>query len=115
MSFHVKEAAMQAHRRAPKLPDEFISVSIYTVLSVTTLQNRRQLARITQILQKNCILYKWGYPLKLLATWQGKSVAISSPEMGLHLCKEWKLIPDSYTLPDSSRPEYMETEWTTFR
>lgn len=57
--FHIKEAAIQAIRRAPALPEEFANISLFTDLSAATLQSRRKFALITQHLQKNKILYKW--------------------------------------------------------
>lgn len=108
--FHIKKAAIQAIRHAPTLPEEFANISLFTDLSATALQNRSKLAPITQLLQKNKVPYKWGYPLKLLVSWQGKTWAITSPEMGLLFCKEWKLLPEIVTLPETTRSEHMEPE-----
>lgn len=54
--FHIKEEVLRAHRRSPNLPADFANITIYADPSTATLQIRRNLAPVTQILQKHNVL-----------------------------------------------------------
>lgn len=66
--FSTKEPIPAASRKIDKIPDPFGTVSIYSDLSAHTIRTRKELGPITRALQEHHILYKWGYPTKILIT-----------------------------------------------
>lgn len=107
--FTVKEKVMYAAKRATRLPDPFTNIALYADLSKTTMENRRQLATITKVLQNHKIPYKWGFPTKLLITHQNKTYAVRTLPMGLTLLRNWHMIPEETPHPSDQLPILMET------
>lgn len=91
--YHVKERVMAAAKQNPVVPDDFTCISLYTDISQQTAMNRKKLATLTKILQNNSVAYRWGFPTKLLVTWNGKMFPIHSVDKGIQLFKQWQLLP----------------------
>ncbi|XP_056378959.1 mediator of RNA polymerase II transcription subunit 1-like [Hyla sarda] len=64
--YHIKKALMAKSRHKGSLPDQYRMISLYTDLSAVTLQIRRKLAPLTAACREHKILYKWGFPTRLL-------------------------------------------------
>lgn len=110
--FNAKEKVMFAAKRSPNLPDPFTAIALYTDLSKVTMENRRQLATITKALQNHRIPYKWGFPTKLLITFQSKTHVVRTLQADLHLLRLWRIIPEDSPKPPPSPPSQMEAEWS---
>ncbi|XP_066451070.1 uncharacterized protein [Eleutherodactylus coqui] len=97
--FHVKEALLYEARKNATLPAPYEHIKLFIDLSQATLQNRRKYRNITQILRDNKILYKWGFPTKLIITKNGKTYVVQKPEEGLQLLSRWDLAPGNPNPP----------------
>lgn len=110
--YHVKERVMRAAKQSPAVPEEFMGISLYTDISQHTAMNRKKLAPLTKLLRNHNLIYKWGFPTKLLITWNGKTYAIYSVEKGIQLFKQWGLLPPEGLPPTTPSPERLTTEWS---
>lgn len=111
--YNVKEAVMSVSRRLQSLSDTYGAVTIYSDLSAHTIKPHKELGPITKILQENKIMYKWGHPMKLLFTKQGKQEQITSLEAGWRLLKTWQLVPQNYEPPAHHKhPSHFQMEWS---
>lgn len=81
--FHVKEELMLTARKLQQLPDPFQQVKLFTDLSQATLQARRRLAPVTIALRKNDIMYRWGFPTRIVLSRNGATHLIRSMEEGI--------------------------------
>lgn len=45
--------------------------------------NRKKLTPLTKILRNNSVVYYWGFPMKLLVTWNRKTFPMYSVEKGI--------------------------------
>lgn len=68
--FHAKERIICATRSLPQLLEPFTQISLYNDISVANSQAQKAFAPVTPILQAQKIIYRWGFPTKLLATYQ---------------------------------------------
>lgn len=68
---------MRYARQHPALSDPFAGIALYADLSQATLSVRHNLFPITKILRNHKILYKWGFPAKLLLEMHNESHAIT--------------------------------------
>lgn len=75
--FHVKDQLVRYARQHPALPDPFAGITLYADLSQATLTARHNLVPITKILRNHKILFKWGFPAKLLVDMHNESHAIT--------------------------------------
>lgn len=86
--YHVKERVMAAAKQNPVVTDDISGISLYTDISQQTALNRKKLNPLTKILHNNSVVYHWGFPKKLLVTWNGKLFPIYSVEKGILLFKQ---------------------------
>lgn len=93
--FHIKEQLMQAARRSPHLPEPFHKVTLYADLSQHTIHARKKLSPITSILRQHKVLYKWGFPTKLIITKDGATHVVTSVESGSAVLRKLGLDPPS--------------------
>lgn len=103
--YHIKDQLMRFARQHPSLPDPYAGIALYADLSQATLSARHNLVPITKILRNNKILYKWGFPAKLLVDMNNESHAITSLEKGLDLLRKWRLLPAD-AVPEDPNPQY---------
>lgn len=106
--FTAKEKVMFAAKRSSILPEPVVTSKLYADLSKTTMDTQRQLATITKPLQNNHIPYKWGFPVKLLITYQSKTYIVKS----LKRLRDWCLIPEETTSSDNPSSSQMDTDWS---
>uniref|UniRef100_A0A8C5PME2 Uncharacterized protein n=1 Tax=Leptobrachium leishanense TaxID=445787 RepID=A0A8C5PME2_9ANUR len=82
-------------------------LQVFPDLSWTTLQARRALRPLTQILQDRQIKYRWGYPLSLTTIIDGESFFVSSPEDITPLTSALGVapltIPDWFAVPSATQ------------
>ncbi|KAJ1216024.1 hypothetical protein NDU88_003630 [Pleurodeles waltl] len=67
-----REVIMAAVRDTTSIEFEGHRVGMYQDLSMITLQRRRLLQPVTDLLREEGIRYKWGHPFRLLFTWQNE-------------------------------------------
>lgn len=79
-SYLIKEEIMKRARLARKVTFDDVQIQLYPDLSWITLQKRRLLQPLLQLLQKENITYRWGFPFSLTAKHQGKSAVMRYPE-----------------------------------
>lgn len=82
-------------------------------ISAATVQKLREFAQVTAILREKNITYKWGFPPKLMVTFQNQTINISTPKEGIKMLLTWGLI--STPLPNfylrhsqASRPRLLQ-------
>uniref|UniRef100_A0A8C5M0Z8 Uncharacterized protein n=1 Tax=Leptobrachium leishanense TaxID=445787 RepID=A0A8C5M0Z8_9ANUR len=75
-----KERILMASRKTDLQDRMGNSLQVFPDLSWSTLQARRALRPLTQILQERQIRYRWGYPFSLTTVIDGESFFVSSPE-----------------------------------
>ncbi|CAH2275951.1 Hypothetical predicted protein [Pelobates cultripes] len=85
--YHAKERLVRASR-TPGMPDPYQD---FTGLSAATLQFRKSLTPLTTTLQAKGIIYRWGYPAKLLIQYQDSLHAVNSLPAGKEKFKLWGL------------------------
>lgn len=110
--YHVKDQLMRYARQHPALPDPFTGIALYADLSQATLTARHNLVPITKILRDHKILYKWGFPAKLLVDMYNESLSINSMEKGMELLRKWHLLPENR---DPASPELLQDRCTNNR
>ncbi|OCT76409.1 hypothetical protein XELAEV_18031609mg [Xenopus laevis] len=66
----------------PKLLANLVPDIPIAHLASITIQQRRELRPITQLLQQHNILYRWGFPFKLLFTYNSKQHMVKSLKEG---------------------------------
>lgn len=108
--FTTKEKIMYAAKRATRLPDPFTNIALYADLSKATMENRRQLATITKVLQNHKIPYKWGFLTKLLITHQNKTHTVRTLPMGLTLLRNISSQRKHRALPLTFQPSWRQEE-----
>lgn len=79
-SYPLKESIMRQARIARKVIFDGVQIQLYPDLSWITLQKRRLLQPLLQILQTKAIPYRWGFPFTLTAKHQGTSAVLRYPE-----------------------------------
>lgn len=94
---------MTAARSTSPLPDPYSSVSLYTDISAATAQKRREFSQLTIILRDHNIPYKWGFPAKLVVTFQNQTTNIFTPKDYISA----KLGPDHLIPPDSPHSDHL--------
>lgn len=97
--FHVKEDLMQTARKLAQLPEPFHRVKLFADLSQYTIRARQRLSPITTTLRHHRILYRWGFPTKLIITRNGVTHIIDSLEDGPSVLKALGVAPPSVTAP----------------
>ncbi|KAM4029804.1 uncharacterized protein ACNLHF_022314 [Anomaloglossus baeobatrachus] len=80
--FHIKEEFMQKLRKIKNLPKPFELIKVFTDLSKETMAMRKSFNLTTSFCRDNGIQYRWGFPTKLLISFRGKIVPITTPEDG---------------------------------
>lgn len=98
-------ARIQFFRQNNTLPDPYARIAIYADLSQAIMKARNNLIPITKMLRNHKILYRWGFPVKLMLEKGNEWYTISSLEKGLELLRKWGLLPrDAYLETSRSGP-----------
>uniref|UniRef100_A0A8C5PYF3 Uncharacterized protein n=1 Tax=Leptobrachium leishanense TaxID=445787 RepID=A0A8C5PYF3_9ANUR len=79
-SFTLKERIYLSARAQRTWDFRGARISIFNDLSPTTFQARRFLRPVTQVLQREKIPYRWGYPLSLSVRHNNLTLSIRTPE-----------------------------------
>lgn len=97
---------MQKARKEIKLPDPYSEITLYADLSKHTMQA----CPLNQIIYRNHnVIYRWGFPAKLLVTWEGKYTVLSV-EAGMQLVEQWSLL-SAEQQPDDASPAKVDPLW----
>ncbi|CAH2296070.1 Hypothetical predicted protein [Pelobates cultripes] len=89
--FHVKDLLMRRSRTVKDLPAEYTSIKMFSDLSAATLKQRKTFQQVTETLRANRILYRWGFPVRLIVSRNGTTTAVQTAEEGIHLLHQWNL------------------------
>lgn len=110
--FHSKEQIMRPARSLCNLPELFSKITLYNDISAATSQARKAFAPVTSILMEHKITYKWGFPIKLLVTYQRQQVAILTPKDGIKQLHNWGIVPNPPpTTPLNKRSSKISNKW----
>lgn len=93
---------MRTTRSMRALPEPFTKISLYNDTSAVISQAHRAFAPLTLKLMKQRIMYKWGFPTKLLVTYQCQQISILIHKDGIKQLHNWGIIPDP---PPSPSPQ----------
>ncbi|XP_063775329.1 nodal homolog 2-A-like [Pseudophryne corroboree] len=108
--YHVKEAILKAARPSDAASEALGSLQIFGDLSPATLAKRRSLYPITSVLRKENILYRWGFPTKLLISREGSTVVITNVEEGKKILASWNSASSpTHTSPDRG----LQRDWAS--
>lgn len=77
-------------------------------IPAATAQKPKELAPIMATLRERNITYRWGFPTKLIVTFQGKSVTTYHLKQGLKQLQNWGLSPPPLATPSNG---CMATGW----
>lgn len=103
---------MQYARRHSPLPDPYAGIILYSDLSQETILARKNLNSIMKILRNHSVIYKWGFPTKLLVDYKGTSYSINSLDQGLKILRSWGLIPNiENNRMDTNTPGPISQDW----
>lgn len=86
--YHIKEDLMSTARKLSQLPEPFSRVKLFADLSQSTLQARRHLAPVTTALRQHNVMYRWGFPTKIILTRNGVTSIIRTLEEGSVVLKD---------------------------
>ena len=112
--YQIKEQLMTSFRKAQQLPEQFAGLQLFTDLSQFTMQKRRSLVTITKALRNHNVPYRWGFPVKLTVTHDGKDTTIVSLEEGLTLLRSLDILPaQAPTGPMPSAKIDQRYQWQT--
>ena len=112
--YQSKEKLMSITRKGEHGGTEYAHLQFYADSSQFTLQLRRNLNTVTKALRNHDIVYKWGFPTKLMVTKDGVSHVITSPSKGFKLLQKWKILPEedpnstSLTTPGRVSPDWKQ-------
>lgn len=110
--YNVKEA--QRARWESPLPKPYNGISSYADLSKHTMQARTKLVSFTKLYLNHNVIYCWGFPAKLLVTWECRNYTLFSVEEGMNLAKQWGLLPtDEQSSPPKASLSRVEPLWET--
>uniref|UniRef100_A0A8C5PTB3 Uncharacterized protein n=1 Tax=Leptobrachium leishanense TaxID=445787 RepID=A0A8C5PTB3_9ANUR len=101
-SFTLKERIYFSARTQRTWEFRGTRIGIFNDLSPTTLQARRFLRPVTQMLQREKIPYRWGYPLSLSVRHNNLTLSIRTPEDVPHFMQSLNL------------PDLQVQAWETF-
>lgn len=110
--YHVKERFLRTVRDPTSLPECYSTLQFFPDVSQHTILFRKKLNPITRALRQHHIAYRWGYPAKLIFSYQDETFTIFNPEQGISLLSRWKIAPmhDSSHTPHE-KPGRIEPEW----
>lgn len=77
-SWSVKVKIIAAYREQPEIIAAGSQLFVYSNLSEITLKKRKCLRFLTEKLQRRQIRYRWGFPFKLILTYNFKNYVIKS-------------------------------------
>lgn len=95
--FQTKDIVMQFARHHAPLPDPYAGITMYSDLSQATILARKNLNSITKMLRNHKIIYKWGFPTKLIVEKNNVSHTIHTLEEGLKILGKWGLLINEET------------------
>lgn len=112
--YHIKEELMQTARKLPQLPDPFHQVHLFADLSQATLQARKHLTPITTALRQKNIMYRWGFPTRIIVTRNGVTHIIRTLEEGTSALKALGIEPPPPSVESSRRQEAakVSSDWS---
>ncbi|XP_040194428.1 uncharacterized protein LOC120927670 [Rana temporaria] len=97
--FQLKEDILRNARLRHKFLHEGAELQIYQDLSHITLQNRRDLKPLLDLLRERAIIYRWKFPFGLQATHQGRTALLRVPE-------ELQMFCDALGIPYIDVPDW---------
>lgn len=110
--FLTKEEIMHASRTTPNIAFEGNRLQIYPDISPATLDRRRRMKEVTNILQTARIRYRWGFPFKLTIPHNGTTYTVYNVIEGKELLVKLGLLdpepPNRF--PTTPRPSPI---WST--
>lgn len=80
VDFQLKEEILRKARNKIQITHNGSDIKIYQDLSAITLQHRRDLKPLLEVLRSNGIHYRWKFPFCLFASHQGRSAYLRVPE-----------------------------------
>ncbi|CAH2282104.1 Hypothetical predicted protein [Pelobates cultripes] len=110
--FHAKERIMKASRKAD-MPEAYSSIKIFADLSADTLHFRKTMGPVTSALRDHNVNYRWGYPAKLLISYQDAIHPVNTVAQGIQQLKEWGLPIQNLHPTKAAKVPRMSPEWTT--
>lgn len=111
--FHIKEDLMITARKIQQLPDPFTQVKLFADLSQTTLRARKLLAPVTLALRNHGLMYRWGFPTKIIFNKNGVTSIISSLEEGIKVLEKMGItLPPLPSAPPRPAAGKLQREWT---
>lgn len=106
--FLVKEDIMRAARNSPNISLEGKKLQIYPDISPATLDRRRRMKEVTNILQAARIKYRWGFPFKLTIPYNGSTYTVYNIIEGKELLVKLGLLepepPNRFPVTPRSSP-----------
>ncbi|CAH2295039.1 Hypothetical predicted protein [Pelobates cultripes] len=109
--FHAKDRILRASRSSG-MPPEYSSLKIFADISADTLHFRKSMVPITSILQEDTMIYRWGFPAKLLISHQDAIHSITTLKQGAQKLGDWGLTQPA---PESTKSRTVPRrlpEWT---
>uniref|UniRef100_A0A8C5QIC2 Transposase element L1Md-A101/L1Md-A102/L1Md-A2 n=1 Tax=Leptobrachium leishanense TaxID=445787 RepID=A0A8C5QIC2_9ANUR len=86
-----REDILRALRKPDVLGSQYGHLAVYPDFSKATLQQRRLFRPITTTLRSAGILYRWGFPTKLVVLRDGTTTVFNSTEEGRTTLESWGL------------------------
>lgn len=94
--YHIKEKIIYTIRKKGSLPEPYAAITAYSDIFPATAQRWKQFSLVTKILRDNNIVYRWGYPTKLLVWYQNHMSPLPDPEGAMKTLYNWGLCPSPY-------------------
>lgn len=99
IDFQLKEEILHSARANNPLTHNNADIQLFQDLSNITLQRRRELRPVLEVLHAKEIPYRWKFPFGLLASASGQSALLRVPEDLRHFC-------DTLGIPFTAAPEW---------
>lgn len=126
VNFQLKEEILRQARGKSQIIHKGKAIQIYQDLSGITLQHRRDLRPLLDVLRSRNIPYKWKFPFCLSASTQGRTALLKVPEDLHHFCEALNIplveVPNWYAdfrrsamRRDHPPEEPMETQGPRYR
>lgn len=114
--FQVKDQLVSNFRKSRQLLEKYAHIQLFADISQFTMQKRKSLLPVTKALRNHSIPYRWGYPVKITVTHDGKDTVVSDLEAGLTLLRSLDILPDHQDASSLSSPPTRvghQNEWQT--
>ncbi|CAH2296086.1 Hypothetical predicted protein [Pelobates cultripes] len=105
--FHAKEEILKRSRTQSGWTEKYQGVAVYADIYDA-------FQAIMEPLRAHQVIYRWGYPVKLLVQREGKTTVLLTTEDGAQKLRDWGMEPTEQPRP-AGAPRRLSPDWMRAR